>query len=79
MEYYCPLCKDWNDLDSCENHFEGTHGNTGVTEEKLKKRFEVSYGGLDLRETPITSDKENIEEGSDENPVFVTNNFRHTR
>jgi hypothetical protein len=67
MEYLCHLCRDWQESAHCQFHFEWTHGQSGVTLEKLQERLQA-LGGLSVRES--------VEEEPESEP-FVTNNFRH--
>lgn len=72
MEYYCQYCRDYFEFDTCEAHFESSHGQSNVTIEKLKTRLECLGAWM-------TRDPEEIkEENKDKKPTyFVTNNFRH--
>lgn len=67
MIYYCYLCKDWEDLDSCESHFQNSHNSPGMTQDALKKRY-ACLGGLETKEN--SPDDENLVR-------FETNNFTH--
>lgn len=81
MEYYCQYCKDWEDAEYCESHYEMTHNQSGVTFDKLQTRMSF-MGGLDTREAP----PERVEkkpkswmyrEEIDPDAPIVTNNFKH--
>jgi hypothetical protein len=70
MEFLCPLCHEWYNTDMSKSHYEGTHGQTGMDIESLKRRMEW-LGGLDVREELPPPDEE------DPKRIFQTNNFRH--
>jgi hypothetical protein len=69
MEYLCHICRDWQETKHCEFHFEWTHGQSGVTLEKLQERL-GALGGLSVRDC--------AEANEPKSEPFVTNNFRHS-
>ena len=83
MEYYCCLCKDWEEPEYVEGHFESVHNQKKVTIESLQERWS-NIGCWDTREIPVVEEKEEKKPKSwmyrdDHNPdePIVTNNFRH--
>lgn len=81
-QYYCYLCREWEDPEYCESHFESGHGQKKVTIEGLESRWR-RIGCWDTREAPVeeTSEKKPkswmFKDDFDPDAPIITNNFKH--
>lgn len=85
MEFWCHYCRDWQDADYCETHFDSAHGQKKVTFEALQTRMQI-MGGLETRDTPPDEPTEVKpkswmwrDDNTDPNAPIITNNFQHRR